>query len=111
MPNGESGILKALIDAGMGYIWFVVLAVWGGTVSYIGRIKKSGHAFNFIELIGEWTVAGFAGLMTAYICTEMGLSFPLTAALTGISGHMGGAAIAMMEKWLQTKLGWKSPSN
>ncbi len=112
MPDGQNGagILKTLIEQGLGYLWFVVLALWGGTASYINRVRKTKSPFSFIELVGEWTISGFAGLMTAFVCAEMGLSFYLTAALAGVSGHMGGRAIFIMERWAQTKMYWK-PEN
>ena len=84
--------------SGLGFIWFALIAVWGGTASYISRIRQSEATFSLFELIGEWTISAFAGIITAYICNEMQLSFSATAALSGIAGHMGGRAILMMEK-------------
>jgi len=43
--------------------------------------------------------------MTALICQEMGFSLILTSALAGISGHMGGRAIYMMEQFVCNKFG------
>lgn len=80
-----------------GFLWFGLLAVWGGTASYISRIKKSQATFSLMELIGEWTISAFAGVITAYICYELQFSFYLTAALAGIAGHMGGRGIALLE--------------
>lgn len=112
MPDGQGGsnIIKMLVDAGLGYLWFIFLAIWGGTVSYINRVRKAETPFSLVELFGEWAISGFAGLITAYLCAEMGMSFYMTAALTGISGHMGGRAIFIMEKWFQHRLYWK-PEN
>lgn len=96
------GLYRALEDlvlnTSFGFLWFALLAVWGGTVSYIRRLKKSQVAFSFMELIGEWTVSAFAGVMTAYLCYELSFSFYATAALTGIAGHMGGRMISILEK-------------
>lgn len=103
MENNES-FLKVALENGLGYIWFILLALWGGTVSYISRVRKHRKPFSFVELIGEWTISGFAGLITAYICKEMQFSFYLTAALTGMCGHMGGRAIFILENWAQRKL-------
>jgi len=107
MPDGQNGhsIFKALIDGGMGYVWFALLALWGGTVNYISRVRRNNAAFSFVELIGEWTISAFAGIMTALICQEMGFSLILTSALAGISGHMGGRAIYMMEQFVCNKFG------
>lgn len=82
---------------GLGFIWFFILAVWGGTASYLSRIRKSKVPFSIMELVGEWTVSAFAGIITAFVCYELSFSFYATAALSGIAGHMGGRAIAMIE--------------
>jgi hypothetical protein len=103
MSEGHN-FLKVLLENGLGYLWFVLLALWGGTVSYISRVRKNKTPFSLVELLGEWTISGFAGLITAYICAEMEFSFYVTAALTGICGHMGGRAIFILENWAQSKL-------
>ena len=82
---------------GRGFIWLVILAVWGGTANYINRLKTSKESFKLVELLGEWTVSGFAGMLTAYICIEIGTSWQLMCFMSGISGHMGGRAIYMLE--------------
>ena len=87
---------------GVGFLWFLLLAAWGGTASYLSRIKKMKTPFSIMELVGEWTISAFAGIVTAFICYEMQFSFYATAALTGIAGHMGGRAIALMEHFIET---------
>ena len=74
-------------------------------MSYISRVRRSNIRFSFVELVGEWTISAFAGIMTALICQEMGFSLILTSALAGISGHMGGRAIYMMEQFVCKKFG------
>lgn len=102
----ESGIAAKLSDmlasTGVGFVWFFLLAAWGGTASYLSRIKKMKTPFSIMELVGEWTISAFAGVITAFICYEMQFSFYATAALTGIAGHMGGRAIALMEHFVET---------
>lgn len=109
MPDGQNGLglyaaLKSLVDSGLGYIWLIFLAVWGGTVNYLNRLKKSQAGFSVAELAGEWVISGFAGIMTAFICFEMGFSDYVTYAAAGISGHMGGKAVYFLEKWFNSKL-------
>ena len=105
MPEGQGGIWKMLVDGGLGYLWFVLLAVWGGTVSYISRIRRGNFTFSFVELVGEWTISAFAGVMTALICQEMEFSLLLTSAFAGMSGHMGGRAVYMLEGFLCIRFG------
>lgn len=101
--NEHGDILSKLLEAGLGYVWFVILAIWGGTVNYLSRIRQGKvEAFSFAELVGEWTVSGFAGLLTAFICMEMDFSWHLTAFFTGVSGHLGGRAIYMFEGYVKS---------
>lgn len=97
----EQGFLdrafSVLGSTGLGFLWFIGLAIWGGTANYLARIKRNAGTFSMMELVGEWTVSAFAGVITAFFCLEYGLSFYATAALTGVSGHMGGKAITMFE--------------
>lgn len=110
--NEHGDFLSKLIEGGLGYVWFLVLAIWGGTVNYLSRIKQGKvEVFSFAELVGEWAISGFAGLLTAYICTEMNLSWHMTAVMTGIAGHMGGRAIFIFESYFKSRLPSKGNSD
>lgn len=95
--------IKIVVENSIGFAWLVIIAIWGGTASYLGRLKKKKGKFSMVELIGEWTISGFAGIITAYFCQEFSLSFFMTAALAGISGHMGGRAIFLIEQIFEKK--------
>ena len=96
--NNLNDVILKLLEGSIGYLWFILLALWGGTVNYLSRLKQDEHAhFSMVELVGEWSISGFAGLLTAYICVEFELSWTMTAFFTGISGHLGGRAIYMLE--------------
>jgi hypothetical protein len=97
------GLMKLVMD-NLSYGWFVLMAFWGGTANYISRRNKDKTPFSVIELVGEWSISGFAGLITAYICMDMGLSFALTSAAAGIGGHMGGRAIYLIEQVVLSKV-------
>ena len=92
-----------------GYLWLMVMAVWGGTASYITRIRKSKMPFSFVELVGEWTISGFVGVVTALACYKLQFDFVTTAACTGIAGHMGARAIGMFENYLTERAKRISP--
>ena len=101
--HAEPGIFKSVWNSAgqvFAWAWLLAIALWGGTANYITRIKKTGARFSIIELIGEWSVSGFAGLITALVGAEAGWSFYFTAAAAGVSGHMGGRAIGLLENWL-----------
>ena len=104
--------LSRLAGPGGGYFWLVILALWGGTASYISRLKQSsGMAFSLAEWVGELTISGFAGLIMAYLCAEMHMSWYMTAVATAITGHMGGRALYMIECFIRTRLGMGNDSN
>lgn len=108
MPDGQNGnlILRFLAES-LDYIWLLMLALWGGTASYVSRIRKDKTPFSIFELIGEWSISGFAGLITALICAEFNYSFYITAALAGIAGHMGGRAVVLFEQVFANRIGVK----
>ncbi len=108
MPESNIPLLKQLLDAGLGYVWFIFLAAWGGTVNYIARRKSDKSPFSIVELIGEWVISGFSGLITAFICQEMEISFMYTAAAAGVAGHMGGRGIYMIERFIHKRIGLSS---
>lgn len=88
----------AWIVENIAYGWFVMMAFWGGTANYLSRRNRDKTPFSIIELIGEWSISGFSGIITAYICIDLGLSFAFTSAAAGIAGHMGGRAVALIEQ-------------
>jgi hypothetical protein len=105
LEPAQSAVADFIKDTGLNYLWFVALAIWGGTSSYLSRIKRDKLPFSMIELMGEWFISGFAGIITSYMCYSLGWDFYLTAAATGIAGHMGGRAIYLMESYFARKLG------
>jgi hypothetical protein len=105
LEPGHSSIAEAIKDTGLGYVWLFILAIWGGTVNYLSRIKRDKIAFSMIELAGEWAISGFAGIVTAYVCYSLQFDFYITAACTGIAGHAGGRAIYLLEKFITKKFG------
>lgn len=104
MKNESVEFLTGLMQTGISYFWFIILAAWGGTVNYIRRVKKEGLKFSVVELIGEWSISAFAGIVTAFICHEMNTSEYLTYALVAISGHLGGKTIDTFETFFRSKI-------
>ena len=80
------------------YLWVTGLAAWGGLVNFYRKVKSGEtRAFNVVELIGE--------IATFWLCEAAQFNPLVTAALVGISGHMGSRAIYQLERWAQTRLG------
>lgn len=103
--NEPDDLFTKLASSAVGYFFLLGLAIWGGTVNYLTRIKHGKvEKFSFAELVGEWTISGFAGVLTFYICSEMALSWNMTAFFSGISGHLGGRAIYIFENYFKAKV-------
>lgn len=86
------------------YAWVLLLSGWGGIVSWL-RKRRDGviRPFNITELVGEIVTSGFAGVLTFWLCEAAGIDRLVTAAMVGISGHMGSRAIFQMEQWAESK--------
>ncbi|MFW6021781.1 MAG: phage holin family protein [Guyparkeria sp.] len=92
------------------YWWVLVLAGWGGIVSYLRKVRSGEVSrFSLTELIGELVTSGFAGLLTFLACRSAGIDELMTGVLVGISGHMGArgifAAEKLAEKWAARRFG------
>lgn len=85
------------------YLWVSLLSFWGGAVRVYQNIKK-GDKFSFFELFGEMSISGFVGIITFWLCEYSGFSPLLTAALVGVSSHMGTVALAKFREFLMEKL-------
>ena len=88
------------------YAWVIGLSVWGGFVSYYRKVS-SGHLdkFQITVLMGELMTSGFAGVLTFWLAHAAGFNELITAALVGISGHMGTRAVTFLEGTLQSRFG------
>lgn len=80
------------------WAWVLGLSAWGGAVSYFHKMDKHGLKFSLFRLaIDVWTSA-FVGVLTYLLCHTAEISEGVTAAMVGISGHMGTRALFMLEK-------------
>ena len=86
------------------YAWVFWLSSWGGFVSFM-RKRRLGAArpFNIAEFVGEIATSAFAGVVTFYLAESAGVSQLWGAAMVAISGHMGGHAIFLIERWMERK--------
>ena len=84
------------------YVWVLLLAIWGGVVHFIQRLKRGeAQAHNIVELIGEVVISAFVGVVTFYLCELSNFPQILTAALVAISGHMGTRALFVFERAIE----------
>lgn len=80
------------------WLWVIGLSLLGGFVSFIQKLKM-GHvrAWNLTEFVGELATSAFVGILTFKACTWLRWDPSLTAALVGITSHMGSRALFKAE--------------
>lgn len=85
------------------YSWVGLLASWGGMVNWLKK-RKAGQSrpFNITELIGELMTSAFSGVLTFWLCEASDIQPLITAAMVGISGHMGSRALYQIESWAES---------
>lgn len=86
------------------YGWVVLVSMWGGVVSFLRKHNDAVvRPFNLIEMIGELLTSGFIGVITFWLCEWSGTPPLLSAAMIGISGHMGSRGLYQFERWMTSK--------
>lgn len=84
----------------------LAIALLGGVVSWAAKVRAGTlQVWNFMALVGELCTSALAGLLCFWLCEWQSLHPLLTAALIGISGHMGTRAITLAEAAAQRKFG------
>jgi len=88
------------------YGLFLGAALLGGFVSWYSKVRAGVlPALSINHLVGELCTSAFAGLLCFWICEWSGFPQLLTAALTGVMGHMGTRGIAVFEEWAAKRFG------
>lgn len=94
------------------YGFMLAVSILGGLVGWYAKLKRGDVvAWNVSQLIGEISTSAFAGLLTFWLCEWMNIPQILTAALVGVSGHLGTKAIAIFEDFAQRKWGAVTDQN
>lgn len=88
------------------------IALLGGLVSWGAKVRKGElPSWSINHLVGELATSALAGLLCFWICEWAGAAPLLTAALTGIVGHMGTKGMTMLEEWGQRRFPGATPPN
>ncbi len=83
------------------YGWVMFIAIWGGLANYVRKIRCGLAKLSLTEVIGEMCISAFVGIITFFMCESAHISPVLSAALIGISGHMGSRSMMMIEKMVE----------
>ena len=87
------------------YAWVMLLSSWGGAVSFCRKRRRGlPRPFSWLEMLVEVATSAFAGVLTFWLCEASALNPLVTAALVGISGHMGSRAIFLLEQFAENRL-------
>lgn len=95
-PNGYSLLA---------YTVFVVLALWGGVVTYVLNLRKSSGAFIIRDACIQAFISGFVGVLTSLLCWHLQAPIPMAGFLAGMSGYMGSKALTLFENRASKILG------
>lgn len=81
----------------LAYALFIVVALWGGVVTYVINLRRSSSAFVFRDACIQAFISGFVGVLTSLLCWYIQAPIPLAGFLAGMSGYMGTKALTLFE--------------
>lgn len=84
------------------YLWVAGLAVIGGVISHLRKIN-GGAKWNLVRFSLDIGTSAFVGIITFWLCEAAELQPLVTAALIGVSGHMGSRAFFVIENALRQR--------
>ena len=87
------------------YAWVVGLSVFAGISSYVMKLRKGMCKPSVAELIGEIVISAFVGVITFFLCESVDVPPIGSAAIIGVSSHMGSRAIMLFENSLTKAYG------
>lgn len=91
------------------YLMVTAFAAWGGLVSFLRRRHDASNFLWAKDLAKDLISSAFVGIITFLLCEAAHINPLITAALVGISGHMGSRALFIIEMWAKTKLPYRGP--
>lgn len=83
------------------YAWVFAIALTGGLVKYLNHTGR----FSVMGLLRDLITAGFAGLLTFWLCEWTNISGPLSAVLIATAGLMGTRALKEIENLYRLRMG------
>ena len=100
MPKDKFDLLLLIQEHGLlGYLWFLILSFWAGTVRYLSSLN--GRKPKFFEWLSETIISGFVGVITAMVCQYYNLDYLITAAITGVAAHNGTRSLYLLTEILK----------
>lgn len=100
-PNELLGLIYTMLKDNVAIIWVFAISIFGGTASYLGKIRQNKEEWKFINLAMDIIISCFVGLITYYLCLYQEIHGAMQGAIVGISAHMGTRAIVILENRLE----------
>lgn len=87
------------------YAMILGIAILGGFANWWGKVRKGEVPMTSISLlVGELVISAFSGIVFFWVCSAYDVHPLLTAAGTGLAGHMGTKGINYLEAWAIRRL-------
>jgi hypothetical protein len=81
------------------YLWVLFVSLWAGIAHNLKRIAENKETkISPLSLLIDVVISGFVGLITFFLCEAAKMPPMLSAAIIGISAHMGSRALFLLEK-------------
>lgn len=87
-----------------------IFSLLGGSVYILGKIAADQYKSRW-GIAYDMSAAFFAGALTYVACRYFNLESWAVGGLTGLAGHAGARAIAMMEGLVAKRIGVSMPEN
>ena len=76
-----------------------VLSLWGGTVSFLHRVRRGKLKCNLRDYLVEICTSLFAGAIVYAFALSFGVDPLLSGALSGLGGHAGARTIFSLARY------------
>ena len=72
------------------YSWVIGIAVWGGAVHHMQKMRESGRSFSFSLALEQFLTSALSGIIAFYVCEIAQVNGLAAAIFIAMAGHMGG---------------------
>lgn len=89
---------ERFVQENLPWLYALVLSFWGCAVQYATRLKK-GETASLKSFFLDLVICSFAGVISFFVCQEMGLSGWRMAIVVSLSAHEGTRAIGLLTEF------------
>ena len=85
------------------WVWVLAVSFLGGTVRHFTK-AENGEPLTLKGWIMDVIIAAFVGVVTFFLCEYAGFPQVLTAALVGVTSHLGTRGLILIYRVLLKRL-------